>query len=334
MDSTWNDHQELEQFEAIDDLLEDFWFFDNLLDRRSRILRYCHSDPYPFSPSSSSSSSSTCPKPEIPKIGDSDSETKLLEASTGGGSVPPPCIEKKEGGGEPEKINKMMRRQFSEKVRVQERRTYLQKKEPVVREKGIKEGSRKNKTSSTSSCSNNNSSMGGGLQRTQTLPSYIGREGDVNEFQDQEIDDSRMGFLIREAIASSSSSSGLTPTKHNTPKISSIPRHRPPRNSRSEEAIQELVVKSQRSPNRKTLRKTLSSIETKDIQMLKDLDIELEKKQEEEQRSVPRATAKTRSTAVVGQPIPVWVPKDSRKDMKAQIKFWARTVASNVRQEC
>ncbi|KAG7577313.1 hypothetical protein ISN45_Aa03g016020 [Arabidopsis thaliana x Arabidopsis arenosa] len=231
----------------------------------------------------------------------------------------------------------MMRRQFSEKIRVQERRTYLQKKEPVVREKGIKEGSRKNKTS-TSGSSNNNSSMGGGLQRTQTLPSYLGREGDVNEFQDQEIDDSRMGFLIREAIASSSSSSssGFTPTKQNTPKISSIPRHRPPRNSRSEDAIQELVVKSQRSPNRKTLRKTLSSIETKDIQMLKDLDIESEKKQDEEekQRSVPRATAKTRSTAVVGQPIPVWVPKDSRKDMKAQIKFWARTVASNVRQEC
>ncbi|CAA0382488.1 hypothetical protein ISN44_As03g015490 [Arabidopsis suecica] len=338
MDSTSNDHQELEQFEAIDDLLEDFWFFDNLLDRRSRILRYCHSDPYPFT----SSSSSTCPKPELPKIGDSDSEIKLLEASTGGDFVPPPCIEKKEGGGEPEKINKVMRRQFSEKTRVQERRTYLQKKEPVVREKGIKEGSRK-KNRTRISCSNNNSvqscSMGGSLQRTQTLPSYLGREDDVNEFQDQEIDDSRMGFLIREAIAnSSSSSSGFTPTKQNIPKVSCIPRHRPPRNSRSEDAIQELVVKSQKSPNRKTLRKTLSSIETKDIQMLKDLHIETEKKQEEDeekQRKVPcTTTGKNRSTAVVGQPIPVWVPKDSRKDMKAQIKFWARTVASNVRQEC
>lgn len=119
--------------------------------------------------------------------------------------------------------------------------------------------------------------------------------------------------------------------------ISSIPRHRPPRNSRSEEAIQEMVVKSQRSPNRKTLRKTLSSIETKEILMLKELDIESEKKQEkedEEERRVPRAAVKSRSAAVVGQPIPVWVPKDSTRDMKAQIKFWARTVASNVRQEC
>ena len=59
MDPTSNDHQEFEQVEAIDDLLEDFWFFDNLLGRRSTILRYCHSDPYPFSPSS------THPKTEV-----------------------------------------------------------------------------------------------------------------------------------------------------------------------------------------------------------------------------------------------------------------------------
>ncbi|KAL1202451.1 hypothetical protein V5N11_025014 [Cardamine amara subsp. amara] len=329
MDSTSNDHQGLVQVEAIDDLLEDFWFFDNLLDRRSRILRYCHSDPYPFSPSSSSSSSSTYPEPEFPKIGDSDSEKKLLESPTEGDSVPPPCIEKKETGSKPEKINKM-RRQFSEKIRVQERRIYLQKKEPMVREKGIKEGPRRNRIGSIS-CNNSIQccSMGGSLQRTQTLPSYIGRKDDGNEFQDQESDDSRMGFLIREAIASSSSS-GFTPIKQNTPKVSSIPRHRPPRNSRSEEALEEMVVKSQSSPNRKTL----SSIETKEILMLKEY-IESEKKQEveEEQRKIPRAAVKSRSAAV-GQPIPVWVPKDSSKDMKAQIKFWARTVASNVRQEC
>ncbi|KAF8086153.1 hypothetical protein N665_0633s0005 [Sinapis alba] len=334
MEPTWNDHQELEQIEAIDDLLEDFWFFDNLLDRRSRILRYCHSDPYPLSPSSSSSA---CPKPEFSKIRDSDSDKKLLKAPMGEDSVPLPCIMNKEGGSEPEKINKM-RRQFSEKIRVQERRAYLQKKEPVVREKGIRESSKKNRTG-INSCNNNSVQccpMGGSLQRTQTLPSYIGRENDGNEFQDQEIDDSRMGFLIREAIASSSS--GFTPTKQNTPKSSSIPRPKPPRHSRSEEAIQEMVVKSQRNPSGKTLRKTLSSVDTKELLMLKDLDIdESEKKQEkdeEEQRRVTRTPVKSRSAAVVGQPIPVWVPKESSRDMKAQIKFWARTVASNVRQEC
>ncbi|CAN7001286.1 uncharacterized protein LOC103869954 [Brassica rapa] len=328
MDPTLNDHQEFEQVEAIDDLLEDFWFFDNLLGRRSTILRYCHSDPYPFSPSSPSSSS-THPKPEVLNTGDSVLEKKLLEALTVEDSVPPPCLEKEEGGGETEKMKKITR-QFSEKIRAQERTTYLQKKEPVVhREKGVRESTKKNRTG-RSSCNNKSVPMGGSLQRTQTLPTYIGREGDRNEFDDQESDDSRMGYLIREAIASSSSGF-TTPTKQNTPKMSSIPRHRPPRNSRSEETIQEMAVKSQGS---KTLRKTLSSIDTKEIMTLKELDItEPEKKQEkddEEQRRV----VKSRSAVVVGQPIPVWVPNESRRDMKAQIKFWARTVASNVRQEC
>ncbi|KAJ0264112.1 Serine/arginine repetitive matrix protein [Hirschfeldia incana] len=322
-----NDHQEFEQVEAIDDLLEDFWFFDNLLGRRSRILRYCHSDPYPFSPSPSSYL-----KPESPKTGNSGLEKKLLEAPTVGDSVPPPCIVKEEGGGETVKMKKM-RRQFSEKIRAQEQTTYLQKKEPAVRrEKGVSESSKKNRTGNRR-CNNKSDQCfptGGSLQRTQTLPTYIGRKDDVNEFHDEESDDSRMGFLIREAMASSSSV--FTPTKQNTPKMLSIPRHRPPRNSRSEETIiQELVVKSQGS---KMLRKTLSSIGTKEILTLKELDIaELEKKvvkDDDEQRRV----VKSRSAAVVGQPIPVWVPKDSRRDMKAQIKFWARTVASNVRQEC
>ncbi|CAH8391250.1 unnamed protein product [Eruca vesicaria subsp. sativa] len=329
MDPTSIDHQELEQIEAIDELLEDFWFFDNLLDRRSRILRYCHSDPYPVS---LPSSSYTCLKPESSKTGDLDSDKKLLKAHTGGESVSPPSIVNKEGGSEPEKINKM-RRQFSEKIRVQERRTYLQKKEPVVREKGIRESSKKNRTGCNNSSFGQCCQMGGSLQRTQTLPSYIGREDVGNEFQDQDIDDSRMGFLIREAIASSSS--GLTPTKQNTPKSSSIPRPKPPRHSRSEEAIQEMVTKSQRNPSGKTLRKTLSSVDTQELLMMKELDItELEEDDDEEQRRIPRATVKSRSAAVVGQPIPVWVPKESRRDMKAQLKFWARTVASNVRQEC
>ncbi|CAN8259299.1 unnamed protein product [Cochlearia groenlandica] len=332
MDPTSNDHhQNLEQVESIDDLLEDFWFFENLLDRRSRILRYCHSDPYPST--SSSSSSATYPKPESPKTGDSDLENKLVEASTVAESVPPPpsppCIEIKEAGVKPEKKYKM-RRQFSEKIRVQEQSTYLHNKERVVREKGIRDSSRKNRTS-TSGCNNSVKCipMGGSLQRTQTLPSYLGREDDDrNEFQEQERDDSRMGFLIREAIASSSSEF-ITPKKQNIPKVSSIPRHRPPRNSRSEEAIQELVAKTQIIPNRKTLRKTLSSIDTKEIMVLTELDIQ----EKEEERRVPR-TAANRPGVVVGQPVPVWVPNDSRRDMKAQIKFWARTVASNIRQEC
>ena len=71
----------------------------------------------------------------------------------------------------------------------------------------------------------------------------------------------------------------------------------------------------QGSSSPKTLRKTVSSIETtKEIQRLKGYDDQLVE---------PHGLA-----------TPPRVPKDSRKEMKDQIKFWARAVASNVRQEC
>ncbi|CAH2036550.1 unnamed protein product [Thlaspi arvense] len=340
----------------IDDLLEEYWFFENLFTRRSRVLRYCHSDPYP---SSSSSSSLTSPE----KMRDSEPR-KILDACTGRCLIRAPSIDRREGGSETKQfsenigvqeprqvgsflqnkehltlpksgsrsapgkiqeasterclirapslppridrrevdceakkmINKLTR-QFSEKIRVLEPtrpgERFLQKKKTVVREKGNSERNRTGGSSGTS--------VKISLQRTQTMPNNMRREED--EFEDQE-SDSRMGFLIREALASS----------QNAPKVSSNQRQRPPRNLRSEETF--MVKQGSSSP--KTLRKTLSSIETtKEIQNLKGSDDQLI-----EQR------------VMSGLATPPRVPKDSRKEMKDQIKFWARAVASNVRQEC
>ncbi|CAH8363226.1 unnamed protein product [Eruca vesicaria subsp. sativa] len=331
----------------IDDLLEDYWFFENLFNRRSRVLRYCHSDPYP-----SSSSSLTSPE----KSGDSD-ERKSLEASTGrclnreafidgreGGSETkqfsenirvqeqtpvvsflhkkertvltksgsrsapgkiqeasterslirapslPPRIDKREMDLEAKKMINKLTRQFSDKIRVLETTgdRFLNKKNIVFPEKGNSERNRSGGGNISSS------SVKISLQRTQTMPNNIRRGED--ELDDQETG-SRMGFLIREALASS----------QNVQKVSG----RPPRNLRSEEPV---LVK-QTSPSPKTLRKTVSSIETiKEIQGYDDQLVE------------PRV--------VNGLATPPRVPKDSRKDMKDQIKFWARAVASNVRQEC
>ncbi|KAJ4896729.1 hypothetical protein Rs2_23523 [Raphanus sativus] len=333
----------------IDDLLEDYWFFENLFTRRSRALRYCHSDPYP------SSSSLTSPE----KTGESD-ERKSLEASTGrcliraasidgreGGSetkqlsenirvqeqtpvgsflhkkepvvLPksgsrsapgkiqepsterslirapslPPRIDRKEMDLEAKKLINKLTRQFSEKIRVLDPATrsdrFLQKKRTMVPEKGSSERNRRGGSSSSIKFS---------LQRTQTMPNNIRRGED--ELEDQETD-SRMGFLIREALASS----------QNVQKVSGNQRQRPPINLRSEATV---LVK-QTSPRPKTLRKTVSSIETtKEIQGYDDQMVE------------PRV--------VNGLATPPRVPKDSRKEMKDQIKFWARAVASNVRQEC
>ncbi|KAG7600424.1 hypothetical protein ISN44_As06g045310 [Arabidopsis suecica] len=348
----------------IDDLLEDYWFFENLFTRRSRGLRYCHSDPYPSSSTSTSAE----------KMGDSDSG-KVLEASTGrslirassidsredgsqtkltrqfsekirvqeprqvGSSLQkkehvvlpksgscsapgkiqeaskkrdlirtpslPPQIEKRELDREAKKMINKLTRQFSEKIRVLEPMRpgehFLQKKETIVRDKGISESSRRNKTGSSSS---SYSSVKICLQRTQTMPNNIRREEDneEDEFEDQE-SDSRMGFLIREALASS----------HNAPKVSNNQRQRPPRSLRLEDTV--MVKQGGSSP--KTLRKTLSSVETtKEIQRLKGYDQLIE----------PRVAS--------GLATPPRVPKDSSKEMKDQIKFWARAVATNVRQEC
>ncbi|XP_010500954.1 PREDICTED: uncharacterized protein LOC104778254 [Camelina sativa] len=326
----------------IDDLLEDYWFFENLFTRRSRGLRYCHSDPYPSSsaetmgdsdsekvleasiirvpslgsreggsqmklrrqfsenirvqePRQAGSSLENKEPVVLPKSGSRSAPGKIQEASTKRGLIRapslPPQIEKREVDREAKKMISKLTRQFSEKIRVLEPTTsgerFLQKKETMVRDKGISE---RNKTrSSVKIC----------LQRTQTMPNNMRREED-----NEEDDDSRMGFLIREALASS----------HNVPKASSNQRQRPPRSLRSEDTV---MVK-QGSSIPKTLRKTLSSVETtKEIQRLKDY---------EDQLVEPRVAS--------GLATPPRVPKDSRKEMKDQIKFWARAVATNVRQEC
>ncbi|KFK35739.1 hypothetical protein AALP_AA4G030300 [Arabis alpina] len=332
----------------IDDLLEDYWFFENLFTRRSRVLRCCHSDPYP--------SSSSLSSPE--KMGDSELR-KTLEASTvrcltretsidrreggseikqfsekirlqeprqvrsflqkkvsmvlpksGSRSAPgkiqeaclirtpslPPRIDKREASSDAKKMINKLTRQFSEKIRVLEPRrpsgSFLEKKETMVKGKEIISEMNRTRDSSSVKIS---------LQRTQTMPSNIRRkiDNEEDEFEDQETD-SRMGFLIREALASS----------QNVPKVLINQRHRPPRNLRFEEDT--VMVKQGIGSSPKTLRKTLSSIET-----TKDYDQLIE----------PRVATGLMAT-------PPRVPKDSRKEVKDQIKFWARAVASNVRQEC
>ncbi|XP_010535072.1 PREDICTED: LOW QUALITY PROTEIN: uncharacterized protein LOC104810457 [Tarenaya hassleriana] len=320
------------QVEAIDDLLEECWFFDNMLNRRSRVLRYCHSDPFPSS-SSSSSSASSKPKP-IQKTINSASD-KCLEASTGRVLIRAPSLPlDREGRGEAAKRIGKLTRQLSEKFRVQDPRpgsSYLLKKQPSVQDKG-REGSRRNRDSRSVWSS---SQTGGSLQRTQTLPSYIGRDEAEEEFQDQE-SDARLGFLIREALASSAE---LTPPSQNLSKVSAIPRHRP-----MEECIQEPITGRDQSYY-KTLRKTVSNLETEEIQRLgmgsnrTDSDSESKQKDQEERmttkgKSSAGGRGRCAAAAASGPPIPARVPKDSRRDMKAQIKFWARAVASNVRQEC
>ncbi|XP_010519251.1 PREDICTED: uncharacterized protein LOC104798755 [Tarenaya hassleriana] len=275
--SSYSDQDLVEQVQIINGLLEECWFFDNLLNRRSSVLRYSRSDPSP----SLSSSSTEKPANSAPE--------KILEDSKGRCLIRapslPPCVERSEGRGEA--AAKKINRQLSEKrVRVQESRpgsTYLRKKEPVVQDK-VREGSRRD----VESVSVRSSSTCQSLQRTKTFPSYVTRDEALDEFQDQESEE-RLGFLIREAVASSSE---LKPRRQNVSKVSRIPRHRPPRNSRSEGEIV-----GETNPSRRKLR----------IRPNK-----------------PEPDSNLMMMTTMG----------SRREMKDQIRFWARAVASDAKQEC
>jgi len=110
----------------------------------------------------------------------------------------------------------------------------------------------------------------------------------------------------------------------------------------------------QRLVNQTKLRKSLSDLELEEVQGFKDLGFTFEKElsptvvkmlpglQEkkpedlEQDHKVVRRPYLSEAWLVQSSapPIPNWAPKGSTEDMKAQIKFWARIVASNVRQEC
>lgn len=136
----------------------------------------------------------------------------------------------------------------------------------------------------------------------------------------------------------------------------SLPRYRPQRHLQVE-AINTNCTKEvkQRLVNQTKLRKSLSDLELEEVQGFKDLGFTFEKElsptvvkmlpglQEKKKpedlkqdHKVVRRPYLSEAWLVKSSapPIPNWAPKGSTEDMKAQIKFWARAVASNVRQEC
>lgn len=105
----------------------------------------------------------------------------------------------------------------------------------------------------------------------------------------------------------------------------------------------------------RNLRRSLSELETEEVQGFKDLGFTFDKKEmlspsvvnilpglqdkREEDLGVENKVRRPYlSEAWLVQsccpPTPNWASRMSSEEVKAQIKFWARSVASNVRQEC
>lgn len=138
-----------------------------------------------------------------------------------------------------------------------------------------------------------------------------------------------------------------------------IPRCRPSRTREAAESINNRIKETshQNANSRNKIKKSLSVVEFDEVNGFKESGIKFEKqelnsneatmlhglqeKKREEELNGDNYKMRRNyfSEPWLGQncatpPVPNGIVKDSSQDMKAQIRFWARAVASNVRQEC
>lgn len=135
-------------------------------------------------------------------------------------------------------------------------------------------------------------------------------------------------------------------------------RYRPPSN-RKTQTIDTVKVSSKEKGNlgcssQRNLHRSVSNIESQEVQGFKDLGFTFNKqglnpsvvgilpglqddqKRTQDHQDQDKVRRKSQKAWHVqkqscGPPIPIWAPKNSAQDIKAQLKYWARAVASNVR---
>ncbi|KAK3036314.1 hypothetical protein RJ639_031286 [Escallonia herrerae] len=196
-----------------------------------------------------------------------------------------------------------------------------------------------------------------GLVRAPSLPPWIGREEVEEDDDDDHESDFTMGRLIRQASLSTSymlpprrSSKGLTQ--------SSIMQRPRPRKKSELETTNMVGYKEMKQQDQtrltKMAEKSPNDLESEEIQGFRDLGFTFDKQDltpgvvnmlpglrektpvELDDENKPRRPYLSEAwhENSSAPTVPKWVEKRSALDMKSQIKFWARAVASNVRQEC
>lgn len=169
--------------EVVDDLLEECWFFDNLLKGRARMMLRCNSDPCP-----SSSNTSFIEKKE-------DDDGVVARRGLIRAPSLPPFIGRKEEELEKESIGtRKLIRQSSPPIRLQAPKPSCSNKEKGGGSKE-KAGTSGTKFSGELSCRK--------LQKAPSLPPNIGRE-DISCQENES--DARMSRLIQLAFANSTES--------------------------------------------------------------------------------------------------------------------------------
>ncbi|MED6155283.1 hypothetical protein PIB30_003888 [Stylosanthes scabra] len=326
-----------EKVEAMD-LLEECWFFENLLNIRPIIMPRSYSDPYPSSSSSSSSSTALINTDFLVKDNDvsSNSSSSSLSSSRSNHNKPP-----RHGSCCSHHPKKLQRAPSMPQFKVREvndddddkrqGRSKLVRQPSEPGNKGKMVMMKGNHTSE-----GNNNRRKNMLVRTPSLPVSMGRD---EKFQEN---DPRIGRSHKQP---------------STTKSCSIPRYRACKNIEGE-GIKEMRPKYL---NQRRMR-SLSDLELEEVQGFKDLGFSFEKdrlspslvsiipglqdKNRDETEEDKKARGPYLSEAWLVKapspppppppppPIPNCDSKKSAADMKEHIKFWARAVASNVHQEC
>ncbi|GLT55660.1 hypothetical protein SLA2020_287610 [Shorea laevis] len=305
--SSGGDYKKVEAF----GLLDESWFFGNLFKRRTRMSR-CYSDPCPSSKFSQSSSAAT---------------TKEGNGLARAPSLPPYL------GRELEEVEKKKRNNGNIKMSHLTRQTsdgnLLKARTPVPNENSTVEIQKKRSDGKEKSRLTGKGKSS--LLRTPSLPVSIGREELID---DENENDMRMSKLIWQAWSNSSENQPQRQTpkgvKHSP---STTPRNRPPRKTEAVNINAKAVQETRQRPvYQRTLKKSQSNLEFHDEQGFKDL------RNYKEVVKQDKARRADLSKAWIVQSFAAQTPncaaKTSTEDMKAQIKFWARAVATNVRQEC
>ncbi|KAL2331393.1 hypothetical protein Fmac_018974 [Flemingia macrophylla] len=318
-----------EKMEAVD-LLEECWFFDNMLKIRPRMTR-CHSDPCP-------STGLISPTDFLMKDSDVSSFSSTSKTPNNGAFVHAKKIQRAPS------MPPLRLREDDDKKGSNSTRSKLvhQPTDPVASQATSKPHCAQMKGHHNSDYNRRKSK----LLRTPSLPPSIGRE---EKFQ---VHDTRTERSHKQP--STPTNSDILPPRQ-TSKSCSIPRCRSARKTEVESFNKEgLMEMRRRYLNQKTMRRSLSDLEFEEVQGFKDLGFSFEKEtlspslasilpglQERKREETEEDKATRRpylSEAWLVQscapPIPNWVSHKSAGDMKEKIKFWARAVASNVHQEC
>ncbi|XP_065864525.1 uncharacterized protein [Euphorbia lathyris] len=283
---------------SVQDLLEDAWFFGKVLSTKPAGMSRCYSDPSPNIDQRLLTDNPTT-------ITTTSSSNNLAAAKIRIIGRREEVVEDRETSRSSSKMSKL-NRQLSDLSLVQK----SSKEQGFIPNVSCKDCSFPRQKVMRGQPSKHK------LLRTPSLPSPCIGMGE-EEVAEEDESDITMSRLIREATVLSSE---VLPPRSHSSKGMSMQKNRSARN------LKELGY-----PKQRKLKKNLSFVEPKEEQGFKELGLTFKQRENEEKVKRAYLLEAWYAKTCAPPPIPIWGNKSSAEDMKLQIKYWARAVASKAR---